>query len=231
MNKDHYFIDPSYVCRTTCIKDNFWTENRIRNEPFNGSYAVMDAIAKIEKQRKDNPSRLLDIGCGLSTKISIFFPTYDVTGLDLQKAIEYSRKNNPRGKYFYCDFDDDEQITSISKKIRYFDTIICIDVIEHVLYPEKMLRLIRRHLCSKGFAYISTLERDLSRGLNSWKTGSPHPAHVREWNQKEFTQFLASENFIVHDVFLTQQHMNAKDELHRKLKVQTAICTLANEFV
>lgn len=229
--KETYFLDPSYVSKTTCIKDGFWTAGRIAKEPCNGSRPVMEWIADVKGFNKEpRPDTeicsLLDIGCGPASKIPEFFSQCSITGIDLPEAVALARKNNPGGIFYACDLDSDAEIASVSRKIGLFDLILCIDVIEHVLYPEKMLRLIKKHLKPEtGEAYISTLERDISRGYESGKTSCPHAAHVREWNEDEFTRFLTSEGFIVHECKLTPLSTSPTAR-EAPMKVQTLRCTL-----
>lgn len=224
--KENYFLDPAYLSKKNCVKEGFWTAARIAREPFNGSRAVMQWVAECMRPTHTHTHTLLDVGCGPASKLAEFFPHCRITGIDMPEAVALATNNNPEGTFYACDLDSDTEIASVSDKLGLFDLILCIDVIEHVLYPEKMLRLIRRHLKpDTGQAYISTLERDISRGVASEKQPCPHAAHVREWNEAEFTQFVASEGFIVHECRLTplSARPNPREEY---MRVQTLRCTV-----
>lgn len=226
--KENYFLDTVYKCRTECIREGFWTEGRIAKEPFNGSFGVMDWIAN-HLGLKEKTLSLLDVGCGPASKLPIFFPKCKITGIDTKEAIALAKKNNPQGIFYDCNLDDDREITSVSEKLGKFDVILCIDVIEHVLFPEKMLRLIKKHLLpGQGEAYIATLERDISRGMGSGRDGSPITAHVREWNQDEFTRFVSSEGFLVQECKLTPLSMQPTEKT-RHMRVQTLRCRIPEE--
>ena len=228
--KENYFLDTAYECQTECIRDGFWTESRIAKEPFNGSRAVMEWVAKrLEEKQNSLSLSLLDVGCGPASKLPIFFPNYKIAGIDTKEAIALAQKNNPQGIFYACNLDDDMEIASVSEKLGKFDVILCIDVIEHVLFPEKMLRLIRKHLLpGRGEAYIATLERDISRGVDSGRQGSPIKAHIREWNQDEFAQFIRSEGFLIHECKLTPLSMQPTERT-RHMRVQTLRCSIPED--
>lgn len=218
---NNYFIDSSYKCLDKPVKNGFWTETRIANEPFNGGYAVMEYVSNLIDT---TDKTILDIGCGISSKVKKFFPHAHLTGIDLQESIILARQNSPKELFYVCDLDSDSDISLISNQLPIFDIILCIDVIEHVLYPEKMLRLIKNKMNDDSIAFITTLERDISRGLESGKIGSPHPAHIREWNQAEFTSFIKSEGFNIIDVILTP--LSPKKD--SQMRNQTLVCKLQN---
>lgn len=242
-----YFIPEVYKCQNQCQKDNFWTPKRISREPFNGSYNVMKWIAEREKCLIGK--KLLDIGCGPATKLAKFFPDARIYGIDTLEAVRIACEKNKSAEFFDCDLDDMTDIEKVCKKldtIGKFDCIISIDVIEHIMHPENILFLIRKYLDEDGIAYIGTLERDLSRGQDSVRLGSVKLEHVREWNQKEFYQFITSEGFVINECKITWQavhpnintikigggkkqqraYQNRKD---KNFRVQTFRCSLKRE--
>ena len=88
--------------------------------------------------------------------------------------------------------------------------IVCADVIEHLVRPEILLRNIRAALDQADAAILSTPERSLTWGARH--TGPPpNVAHIREWDLREFSAFLASEGFAYGSVDLTRS--NDRDRL------------------
>lgn len=217
-----YFLPQGYVSRGECVKTGFWTPQRIAREPFNGSYNVLAWVA--EREGGLAGARLLDIGCGPASKLRKFFPRAEITGLDTPEAVALARSNVPGGTFFACDLDDMGSFAPLSARLGLFPCITCVDVIEHVLFPEHILALVRRHLAPGGVAYLATLERDLSRGA-AGRLGSPKREHVREWNQDEFCRFVSSAGLDVTEVKITPQSVRPTEN-ERPLRVQTLRCTL-----
>ena len=69
-----------------------------------------------------------------------------------------------------------------------FDLVLSIDVIEYLFSPDILLDYISARVHKDSYILLSTLDRDLYRGKDS--NGSPKPEHVREWDQKEFAQYI-----------------------------------------
>lgn len=222
MGEGRYFLPAGYFSRRECVKTGFWTPQRIAREPFNGSWNVLAWVAEVEGALAG--SRLLDIGCGPASKLRKFFPGAEITGLDTPEGVALARANIPDGTFLACDLDDRASIRAASARLGLFPCITCVDVIEHVLFPEHILGLVRRHLAPGGTAYLATLERDLSRGPEG-RRGSAKPEHVREWNQEEFCRFVASAGFHIAGVKITEQSIRPTEN-ERSLRVQTLRCTL-----
>lgn len=214
-----YFLPQGYVSRGECVKNGFWTPARVSREPYNGSYNVFKWIS--EKENMLAGKSLLDVGCGPASKFGVFFPCARITGIDTQEAVALARINNPECSFLSCDLDDRKSVGELCSGLAKFDFVTCIDVIEHVLHPENILRLIRECMNNDSIAYIGTLERDLSRGKGC--LASPKAEHVREWNQAEFTALIGNSGFIVDEIKITQQALRptASDKL---FMVQTLRC-------
>jgi 2-polyprenyl-3-methyl-5-hydroxy-6-metoxy-1,4-benzoquinol methylase len=74
---------------------------------------------------------------------------------------------------------------------RRFDLLMAVDVIEHLLNPDALLRFLYLHAHTRSVVVLSTPERDLRRGPGD--CGPPaNPAHVREWNGTELQAYLRS---------------------------------------
>ena len=206
---ENYFIGDQYQCQTKCTAEGFWDETRIKSEPNNGAKPVIDWIeATIDLSTF---SSLLDIGCGPSQKVSQLcrhYPSLDVTGIDSDEAVQLAKSFNPGGNYISCDLDDDHSIENIKSILGNHDLIFCLDVIEHVLYPEKVFNLIKTCANENTLIFLTTLERDMSRGPESSLLGSQKPDHIREWNQLEFTEFLKFSEFEIQDSKLTKMVLN-----------------------
>ena len=134
---------------------------------------------------------VLDIGCGSGFKLIKYFDKNETVGLELENNLEFLNKKYPNKKWIKSDFE------SFLKED--CELIICSDVIEHLVDPDILFNFINK--INYKHVVISTPERDIVRGLNDM--GPPNnPAHVREWNKKEFSNYVS--NFIkIEDHLLT----------------------------
>lgn len=138
---------------------------------------------------------VLDIGCGLGTKLVQLVAPHcrEITGVDFPATIEHCRAVHRQGRWLAADFTDAS--FSLSET---FDVIIAADVIEHLLDPDRLLAVIAAHSHERTSVILSTPERDLRRGPKDM--GPPgNPAHVREWNQEEFTAYVTSRGFVIRE--------------------------------
>jgi glycosyltransferase involved in cell wall biosynthesis/SAM-dependent methyltransferase len=138
--------------------------------------------------RKYRLKSVLDIGCGFGIKLSqyIYPLCNDITGIDVEHAIEFCKRKHNFGKWFI----DDIEKPSLHLD-RQFDLIIAADVIEHLANPDALLEYIKSYCHSNTFIILSTPERDVIRGKDS--SGPPlNETHVREWNMSEFHKYICS---------------------------------------
>ena len=174
----------------------------------------------------------LDIGCGYGYKLvkHIYPVCHDITGIDIDHAITFCREHYNCGRWLV----DDIELPRFPAKSKY-DLIISADVIEHLVKPNNLLDYIKNHASEETYVVISTPERDLVRGVNSF--GPPdNPVHVREWNAGEFRSYLESQGFILQSQFLVQQKQISFKEAVRNLKAislpkikkicQVCLCTM-----
>jgi len=113
----------------------------------NGKY---QAVKNLIAGRK--VSKVLDLGCNDGTMmakiVSLLPEVKSAMGIDLSSsAIEFARKKYPRYKFEVGDI----------LKLRFsekFDLIICLETIEHVDDPEKLISEIKRLLSSDGIAIV-----------------------------------------------------------------------------
>lgn len=140
---------------------------------------------------------VLDLGCGCYVKLKEFIAPVcsQITGVDNEANIETCRNAN-FGTWIVDDIENPSgAVTGL------YDLIISADVIEHLSDPTKLLSYMREHAHQDTRTIISTPERDLCRGGKNLGPGERTP-HVREWNRKEFHNFLEDNNFEILDHFL-----------------------------
>jgi 2-polyprenyl-3-methyl-5-hydroxy-6-metoxy-1,4-benzoquinol methylase len=95
--------------------------------------------------------RVADVGCGLGGLLNALktrFQTQSLTGLEYsEKALEIARAEVPEVEFCYFDVYEGSP--------RKFDVIFCVEVIEHLLHPEKALRSVIRMLDESGVALVT----------------------------------------------------------------------------
>lgn len=192
-----YFIKEGYICNKIpktmdrVSNDVYWNKARIHASRYY-QYHVYNYASQIIKDYSLNS--LIDVGCGSAVKLKSLkqsHPDLLITGIDQENAIFFCKETYDFGRWFSDDFENPK---GVSPKDRA-ELIICADVIEHVNDPNKLLTYIRSLTKEGGYIIISTPERDYIRGKHCMTC--PQSQHIREWNMKEFSQYLQSQNFSI----------------------------------
>ena len=139
--------------------------------------------------------RIIDVGCGTGEKLVALHPDFGIIGLDYGSNIEACQTRYDFGTWLDVDLDRDDSL-GISD---FTDSVlICADVIEHLVYPERLLGFLSDALDrGAGALVLSTPDRDLinERG----HLGPPlNLAHVREWTSSELERFMAARGLVGH---------------------------------
>jgi len=190
-----YGIRPDYVPNRTALtidevsRSEYWDSRRIEEARYY-QFSVYRRAAAL--MRREGLQTLVDVGCGVGMKLEWVhreLPLVRLIGIDQPRAIEFCRERHPFGEWYVDDFENQTTQVGAIKG----DLVLCADVIEHVLDPDRLLQYLRERLTPGGWILISTPERDLVRGRDCLH--SPNPAHVREWNKTEFGSYLCSRGF------------------------------------
>ncbi len=153
------------------------------------------------------PANVLNVGCG--------------EGLDIKNIYE-RRKNNieyccgldlsfealKRAKIFLASLRFDiikGDIYYLPFKLNRFDLILCLEVLEHLAFPEKALKEISQHF--KGYCIFSVPNEPLFRltrllifKQNIRRLGN-HPEHLNHWSKNKFSQLIRK--YFIIDQILT----------------------------
>jgi glycosyltransferase involved in cell wall biosynthesis/SAM-dependent methyltransferase len=140
--------------------------------------------------RRLGSRRIIDVGCGTAEKLARLHPEFEVVGIDFGSNIAACRERYDFGTWIDRDLDssDDFGYDDVAGS-----TIVCGDVIEHLVRPERLLRMLRSAL-DRGAAavFLSTPDRELTNEPGDLGP-PPNPAHVREWAHGELERLLAYE--------------------------------------
>jgi len=188
--KDDYIVNPPFDYDTKDLANsNYWTNKQIHRNYYT-AYYVYKAANRIIKNL-DNPS-VLDIGCGAAIKLKRLISSYSkqITCMDSFGVEKICKQIIPDANFIPINFEK-VNVNTVSRK--YFDLIICSEVIEHLSDPDVILDLIKKSSNENSIILISTPERDSTRGKVA--NMSPNIHHVREWNSYEFKAYLESRGF------------------------------------
>lgn len=196
MREETYGIRPDYVPNPLLKMEDvcgveYWDVRRIAAARYYQFSVYRRAAALLRRERIGT---LVDVGCGVAMKLEWIhrkLPNVRIVGIDHPKAVEFCRVRHPFGEWIA------DNIENPGDSARHIcgPLVVCSDVIEHVLDPDRLLEYLRDRLAPGGWILLSTPERDLARGHDCLR--SPNPAHVREWNRAELASYLASRGFKV----------------------------------
>lgn len=190
-----YCIKDEYTHLTTNetleeVPGSYWTPKRILSSRYY-QYGVYRYAADLVK--KNGLQTVLDVGCGLPTKLNeLLAPIARVTGVDQPTIIPKAKEVCPGAEFYGVDIEKEGQPPNGK-----FDLVLSVDVIEHLLNPDILLKYIKDHSHGDSWIVISTPERDLLRGVDNCR--SPRSEHVREWNADELKRYLEASGLEVVD--------------------------------
>jgi 2-polyprenyl-6-hydroxyphenyl methylase/3-demethylubiquinone-9 3-methyltransferase len=108
-----------------------------------------------------SPQRVLDVGCGgglLPNALVPLLPSAtEITGVDLSAgSLEVARRHDPSGRIRYLKAD----ALHLPFKDGEFDTVFCMDFLEHVEDPAAVITEISRVLKPGGTVFLHTFNRN-----------------------------------------------------------------------
>ncbi len=195
MNKDKYFLPDSYKerdTRTTMAEvsgHDYWNARRVGYSRMY-QFHVYLYVAKLIREK--GLKSLIDVGCGPASKlgrIHKLFPELSITGIDQKDAVDYCKNTHDFGEWHIDDFENPDPELANKKG----DIVISVDVIEHLLNPDKLLEYCRSRLNDGGYILLSTPDRNRLHGTDNLQPKNPD--HVREWNDEEFAEYLKSRGY------------------------------------
>ena len=176
-----YFIKPGYTPR---LEPDYFVDDDLNAVWQPDLYEEAAAVGRLTGARK-----IVDVGCGTASKLAPLHPEFEIVGIDYGTNIDQARERYPFGTWIDANLDE-------SGDSLYEETdgavLVCGDVIEHLVHPERLLQGLRHGLDGGAHALLlTTPDRELISGVDH--VGPPeNPAHVREWSSLELADFMAS---------------------------------------
>jgi len=148
--------------------------------------------------RELQPTSILDLGCGegyVCKSIKTAFPEVSYYGLDgSQQAVEVAKNKNPGVGFAVMDIlDTSSQELSKVFNVSKFDTVICLEVIEHIEDFHKALTVLSKidadhyiiSVPNEPFFRLSNL-----LALKNIKRLGNDPGHINAWGRSVFTKLV-----------------------------------------
>jgi ubiquinone/menaquinone biosynthesis C-methylase UbiE len=147
-----------------------------------------DHMARYGLAAKRAQGATLDLGCGVGYGTAVIAAADDRKGplvaVDIsQDALTYGKRTYDKSIRFVA--ADAERLPI---KDESFDTVVCIEAIEHVASPDGLLREIARVLRPDGLLIISTPNKWMTSPL---RAHPKNPYHVREWYPRSFIALVS----------------------------------------
>jgi len=198
-DSDRYFIKPEYTPNTANVTldevsgDVYWDAERIDASEHFQYYVYRYAL---EAAQRRQARTVLDVGCGSGRKLVMFheaMPEARIIGVDQKSSIDLCRTSHDFGEWHVEDIENPGPVLADVRA----DLVICSDVIEHLLDPDRLLDYIRGKAAAESRIVLSTPERERLRGRHCCR--SKNKQHIREWSRDEFATYLENRGFEILD--------------------------------
>lgn len=140
--------------------------------------------------------KILDAGCGTGhLTLELLRENYDVTAVDYSdELVSFAKKTISDAQYPAQVFSSD--LTTINEKnLPLFDTIVCLDVIEHIKRDDVALKNLHDLLKTDGTLIISVPALQSMYGERDKKIG-----HYRRYDKKEFIKRIEDAGFTLSSI-------------------------------
>lgn len=182
--------------------EKYQTKNPIKKKCINRFNQRLLKIIRLkcmnpdQQSSKFSPIRIMDAGCGegfITRRVANEFKGAELIGVDgNREAIDVAKMLDPgidfrEGDIYTLDFPEN-----------YFDLVLCSEVLEHLLFPVKALRELKRVVREGGTILLSVPNEpwfclgNLLAMRNVLRLGNPID-HVNHWTYHGFKRFLLQE--------------------------------------
>lgn len=135
-----------------------------------------------------NKSWIIDIGCGSGKKLAYMHSMgFKVVGIDFGANIETTRqKQLPSDSALLISCDLNKNIPEISEEILRNCVFVSSDVIEHLINPDNLVKIIKSYIGKGALGVISTPDNDKLTGAMT----PNRPSDVQVWSKTGFSTYL-----------------------------------------
>lgn len=178
------FVDDAIEANTRS-NWNTWFSNKKYLEGYATPDRIASYIETIVLCEKEGVSftggKAIDVGCGTGhflRELKKRHPEINIVGTDFSKeSISVSKQINETGEFFLMDI-----FNIPSEQLGKYDYVICSEVLEHLLYPEKALQNIIK-LANENAAIILTVPNGRI---------DTYGGHINFWSPESWKVFVES---------------------------------------
>ena len=169
--------------------------------PHSCAYLQPEILAIL---RRLHPHRVLDVGCGNGALVAKLLQRgYDVVGVEPDSHGIALARARCSGARFYQGSVDDDPAAILGDDAHAFDAVVSTEVIEHLLYPRRLLRFARGVLPVGGHLIVTTpyhgYLKNLALALFDKFDAHHHPlrdgGHVKFFSPRTIRRLMLEEGF------------------------------------
>jgi len=173
---------------------NIYEEYRLvsREEGF----AIMkNERGELFKERIGEGKKVLDLGCRDGALTEFFVKNNEVLGVEIDERSLNKAKENLKINTLSIDLNGDWQELERQK----FDVVVAGEILEHLYFPEKVLKKVKKHLVPGGM-FLGSIPNAFSlknrlRYLRGHKEFTPlsDPTHINQFSYHDFKKILSEQ--------------------------------------
>lgn len=166
-NWNKWFSNPKYL-------KEYDTENRINS--YNEIISIFEKFGVF-----DDVTSLLDAGCGtgqLIVALSKRFSNIKLYGADFsEEGLRVSKKAAPSAEFYKLD------LYNLPDNYSKYDVVICSEVLEHLLYPDKALDNLKQMVSEGGKLLLTVPNGRIDR----------YGGHINFWSPESWKVFVENQ--------------------------------------
>lgn len=170
-----------------------YSKAQLEKDSMSRSHIIKE-LYSIQKEYSIEKMNIIELGSGIGDNLRVFSDNNYVFGVDgIEDAVNYSRSNGIPATVMDLD-------KTIDLPTETYDCVLCLDVLEHLNHPERLLFEMKRILKQNGLIILNVPNHLNLRGRLKLLFGSGLDVHKyypdkNDWNNPHI-RFFRRDNFI-----------------------------------